>query len=262
MLLLNFIIGKNHLTKQNSYAIFFFSGFMVMMPSIFQNHNIILSNIFILLAIRRIISLRSDVNSQKKILDASVWITVASFFSFSSILFFIPLWIGVAQKPNSDYKQMLIPILGFFAAFIIMIALQLLINDSFDWIFKWNQVIGLDFSAYNKTSVFVPASVIFAFLVWTGSSHLLKLPIVPLKEKPRHVMMLLILITSIVVSFASSDKTGSEILFILAPLSIISANYIESTKGESYGKEDKGEFWFKEILLWSILLLPFVFFFL
>lgn len=260
MLLLNFIIIKNHLTKQNSYAIFFFSGFMVMMPSIFYNYNIILSNIFILLAIRRIISFRTDVNSQKKILDASLWITIASFFSFSSILFFIPLWIGVSQKPNSDYKQMLIPLIGFFAAFIIMTAFQLLVNDSFGWFFEWNQPIGFDFAAYNRASIFVPASVIFGFLIWTGSSHLLKLPIVPLKEKPRYVMMLLILVTSIVVALASLEKSGAELLFILAPLSIICANYTESTKGEIYIKEDKAEFWFKEVLLWSIVILPFVFF--
>lgn len=262
MLLLHFIISKNHLTKQNSYAILFFSAFMVMMPVIFQEHDIILSNIFLLLAIRRIISLRSDVNSQKKILDASMWITVASFFSFSSILFFIPLWIGVSQKPNSDYKQMLIPVVGFFGAFIIMTALQLLLTDSFSWLFEWNQPVGFDFSAYNQASIFVPASVIFAFLIWTGTSRILELPVVPLKEKPSYVMMLLILATSIVVALASMKKSGAEILFILGPLAIICANYIESSKGEVYIREDKSEFWFKEIMLWSILILPFVFFFL
>lgn len=262
LLLMYFIIDKNHLTKQNSYGIFFYSSFMIMLPVVFNDHDIIIANIFLLLALRRIISLSADVNSEKKILDASIWITLASFFLFSSILFFLLLWIAILQKPNVTYKQVLIPFVGFFGVFIIMIALQLLLTDSYAWIFEWYQAIGLDFSAYNKPSVFVPTSVIFAFLIWTGTFRLQKFPSVPLKERPNFIMMLLVLAATVLVAIASAKKSGAEMLFILGPLAIICANYIQPNESDYYVKEDKGEYWFKEVLLWAVLVLPFVFFFL
>ena len=62
MLLLDFIIRKNHLTKTNTFAILFFTCFMVMLPVIFLQHKILLANAFLILALRRIMSLRSDKN--------------------------------------------------------------------------------------------------------------------------------------------------------------------------------------------------------
>ena len=136
MLLLDFIIRKNHLTKNNTFAILFFSCFMVMLPVIFSQQYILLANFFLLLSFRRMMSLRTDKNSSKKILDASIWITAASIFHFWSLLFFVPLWIAIIQKPNSNYKQMLIPITGFVAVLMINTAYQLLATDSYSWPFE------------------------------------------------------------------------------------------------------------------------------
>src|SRR5690606_21793740 len=118
-------------------SIFLYSCFTLMFPMIFLNSEILFAQIFLLLAIRRTVSLRKDTNSEKKILDAAIWITVASLFYFWSLLFFIPLWMGVARKPNLTYKQMLVPIVGFMAVFILYTAYQLLIHDSFSWFFNW-----------------------------------------------------------------------------------------------------------------------------
>ncbi len=139
IMLLDFIVQKNALTRNNTYAILFFGCFMAMIPTVFLNADVLLANFFLLLAVRRIISLKNDKNSEKKILDASLWITVASFFYFYSLLFFVPLWLAIVQKPNSSYKQMLVPFAGFFAAIIINVAYHLLVFDSFLWFFEWKE---------------------------------------------------------------------------------------------------------------------------
>ena len=56
MLLLDFIIRKNHLTLSNTYAIFFFSCFLVSFPMLFLEPKLIFANILILFALRRIFS--------------------------------------------------------------------------------------------------------------------------------------------------------------------------------------------------------------
>lgn len=262
MLLLDFIIRKNHLTKNNTFAILFFTCFLIMLPVIFFQYKIILANAFLLLALRRIISLRSDKNSTKKIFDASVWITVASLFYFWSLLFFIPLWIAIIQKPNANYKQMLVPFTGFAAVLLINTAYQLLVNDSFVWFINWQDSISFDFSKYNSAAVLLPVTVILGFYIWTGVYRILKISTVSLKEKSNYLLLLYLSFTSFFVALFGPEKTGAEILFILAPVAIISANYIENFETERYVEKDVAEFWFKEIMLWLVVILPFVFLFL
>ena len=64
--------------------------------------------------------------------------------------------------------------------------------------------------------------------------------------------MLVVAFVSIAVALASPEKSGAEMLFVFAPTAIISANYLEQLN----------EFWFKEVLLWLVLLLPLSFLFL
>lgn len=262
MLLLDFIIRKNHLTKNNTFAILFFTCFMVMLPTIFLQHKILLANAFLILALRRIMSLRSDKNSSKKILDASFWITVASMFYFWILLFFIPLWIAIIQKPNSNYKQMLIPLTGFLAVLLINTAYQLLLYDSFAWFYNWREPISFDFSKYNSASILVPVTVILAFYIWTGVYRVLRLSAVSLKEKSNYLLMLYVSLTSLFVALMGPEKTSAEILFVLAPISIIAANYIEGFETDRFAEKDISEFWFKEIMLLLVVILPFVFLFL
>ncbi len=262
MLLLDFIIRKNHLTKNNTFAILFFTCFLVMLPVIFLQHKILLANAFLLLALRRIMSLRSDKNSSKKILDASIWITVASLFYFWSLLFFIPLFIAVFQKPNTNYKQILIPFTGFVAVLIINTAYQLLANDSLFWFADWQETISFDFSKYNSASILVPITVILVFFIWAGVYRFLKLSAIPLKERPNYLLLLYVSITAMFVALAGPEKTGAEIVFVLAPIAIIATNYIENFETERYVEKDVAEFWFKEIMLWLVVVLPFVFLFL
>lgn len=233
-----------------------------MLPVIFLQHKILLANAFLILALRRIMSLRSDTNSSKKILDASLWITLASLFYFWSLLFFIPLWIAIIQKPNSNYKQMIIPITGFMAVLIINTAYQFFVYDSFAWFFDWKKPISLDFSKYNSAAILVPVTVILGFYIWTSMYRVLRFSSVSLKEKSNYFLLLYVSITSLLVAILGPEKTGAEILFILAPVSIIAANYIENFGTDRYVEKDITEFWFKEIMLWMVVILPFVFLFL
>ena len=262
MLLLDFIIRKNHLTQNNTYAIFFFTCFLTMLPIIFLQHKIILANAFLLLALRRLMSLRSDKNSEKKILDASIWITLASLFYFWSLLFFVPLWIAIVQKPNSTYKQMLVPITGFLAVFVINTAYQMLATDTFSWFLNWKDEVGFDFSAYNSAAILVPVTIMLAFYIWTAVYRILRISKLSLKERPNHLLLLYVSITTLFIALGAPEKTGAELFFIMAPVAIVSANYIESPEKEQYREKDMAEFWFKEIMLWLVVILPFVFLFL
>ena len=59
LFLVNFIVKKNGLTKNSSYTILFFILYLALFPSIFGNLKLLLANFFVILAIRRMISLQT-----------------------------------------------------------------------------------------------------------------------------------------------------------------------------------------------------------
>lgn len=248
MLLVDFIIRKNDLTKSNTFGILFFSCFLVMLPVIFFEKNILLANIFLLLALRRVLSLKSEKNTEKKILDASLWITIASFFYFYCLLFFIVLFLAVLRKKHTRYKHLLIPFVGFLAVLIIVTAYHFFVYDSLNWFFELQMIIDTDFSAYHTAKILIPATIIVTFIIWTGIYRIFKLSSIPKKDKPNYLLMLVVTIISIFIVVSSPQKTGGELLFLLAPTAIITSNYIENIK----------EFWFRELLLLLVVLLPIV----
>lgn len=87
LFLVNFIVKKNGLTKISSFAILFFVLYLALFPSVFGNLKLVLANFFVILAIRRMISLQTLKSPKEKIFDASLWIFVASLFHFWCILF-------------------------------------------------------------------------------------------------------------------------------------------------------------------------------
>ena len=246
MLLLDFIIRKNHLTKNNTFGIFLFSAFLLSLPLIFLAKCFLVASLFLFLALRRIMSLASEKNIEKKILDASLWIAFSSLFYFWSILFFIVLYIAILQKRETSYKQLLIPIIGFVTVFTLAVCYNLFDTGSFAWMEKWRVATGFDFSAYNQINILLPITIMGVLLIWSGIVRFSNLASLKKKDRPNVIITLLALTVSFTVALASPEKTGAEVVFILGPLAIITANYIEIKK----------DFWFKELLLWLVVLLP------
>ena len=246
MLLLDFIIRKNRLTKNNTYGILFFSCFLISFQTIIIERNIFIAAVFILLAFRRVLSLYTLKNTEKKILDTAIWISMASFFYFWSLLFFLLLYFALLLKPKTDYKQFIIPVAGFLGMFVLRTCFHILTFDSFNWFSEWTPKIGIDFSAYNEAAILLPVTVMATFLIWTGASRLIRIPALQKNDRIKGVVVLMSLFITISIAMAGPQKTGGELLFIIGPLAIIITNYLESIS----------EFWFKELLLWFALLIP------
>ena len=87
--LVNFIAKKNGLTKDSGYTMLFFFLFLLISPTIWNNFFVLAAHFFILLAMRRLVSLQTLKAPKEKIFDASLWIFVASLFQFWCILFII-----------------------------------------------------------------------------------------------------------------------------------------------------------------------------
>lgn len=243
---LDFIINKNSLTHKNSYATLLFVCFVFMFPTILTDQNSMVANLFLLLAFRRLLSLSSEKKTTKKILDTSIFIGLASLFCFWSILFFVVLFLAILQKPTKTYKHFLIPFVGFFAVVALATVYGLFFYDTFTWLSTISTELNLNFYTYNPLYLLIPLSFVLVLFIWIVLHFKSLFVAIKLNKKPAQRLVLLSLIIFFILVLLTPHKTGAEFLFILAPLSILVTNYLETLK----------EIWFKEILLWVIVLLP------
>jgi len=252
LFLLNFIIKKNKLTQNNTYPILFFSTFIIMLPIVIQDNKMVFANIFLLLALRRIISLPSNINTQKKILDASIWISVAALFYFWSLLFFVVLFLSIVQTNVKNPKYFLIPLMGFISVFVLATVYYLLVSDSFLWFLDLNTSIGFVFSDYKSLLLLIPALLLGVLLILSFYQKRINNSTIPLKEKSKYWTLTHYLLISLLIIVIAPIKNGSELLFAFAPLAIFTTNFIEKTP----------IFWIKESLLWLVLLISVLIYFL
>ncbi|KAA3623970.1 MAG: hypothetical protein DWP94_04705 [Flavobacterium sp.] len=248
ILLLNFIVRKNNLTRKNTFAALIFTAYTLMIPSIFAHTKIIIAVVCCLFALRRILSLASEKNVEKKILDASLWLALASFFYFYCLLFFIVVYFAIVRRPQTSYRYLLIPPLAILAVLSITTSYFYLTENSFAWFERHITSISLDFGAYNSFALLIPASLFLSSVLWICFYRIGKVGSMMRKERPNFLVIPVILISAFAVSLGSPLKDGSELYFLIPPLAIATADYIENRE----------ELYIKEIYIWLVILLPVV----
>lgn len=243
----DFLSGKNDLTKSTSYKILFFSLFMVLMPQTFLNSKLLLANLFILFALRRIISIRSLKQINKKVFDAAFWISLATLLSFWASLFYILIFAALLLYTVAEVKNWIIPFIGILTVGVIAVSLLMLTNtDILEYFLNINTDISFDFSTLNESQIIVSSTVIFSFFVWAVFFFINNIKSKSKSYKSSYLLVLLAAIIAITIIIISPKKTGAEFIFLFAPLAIIMANYFEIIS----------EKWFKEILIWILILVP------
>tara|TARA_R110002072_G_scaffold235697_7_gene393400 strand:+ start:6873 stop:7796 length:924 start_codon:yes stop_codon:yes gene_type:complete len=252
MLLVDFISRKNNLTKDNTYVILLFGIFVTTFPVSFLTSEVLIANFFVLLALRRIISLKTKKDIQKKILDAALWIAIASCFYFWAILFIVVLYLAIAQYAGTNFKNYIIPFVGMAAVIMLANTYTLLVQNAFYLPLDWVKTSGFDFGAYHQIQLVLPLSFILAILIWSIVDFNLDSKNKSKKKKQTTTLIVIIALVAISIVVLTPEKNSSELLFIAMPFSILTANYFEK----------KSDFFFKEVLLWSFLVLPFIILFL
>ena len=255
VLLLDFIIRKNNVTKNNNFVILLFVLFVLLVPQVYNAPKLILANIFVLLATRRILSFTTEKNTIKKIFDATMYITLASFCYGWAILFFVVLYPAIINKTKFNITYVFIPIVGFLGITSIAVAYQFVVTDSYSWLYLWIPERDFDLSAYSDTKLLITTVLLLGLLLWMGIVRLSKLGSLSKKERPSAITILLIAIISVGIVLAKAQKNGSELFFVFAPIAAVTSNFIES-------RTSKTRRMFSDVFLWSlfvlVVVLPFI----
>jgi hypothetical protein len=232
--LVNFIVKKNGLTKNSSYAILFFLLYLLLFPSVFSNSNILFANFFLLLAMRRLISLQTLKAPKEKIFDACMWIFIASLFHFWCILFVLLVYISIIFHVSRDYRNWLLPFVAFVATAVVFLFSALLIDETWiDHVMVQAQMnFELDYFTNNyqnaALSFYVVAALYFLLsMIFTLTNR-------PLILQASYKKMVFGFLIGSVVFILSPEKNNAMLLFTFFPLAVMTTNNIEYSQSKMY----------------------------
>jgi Family of unknown function (DUF6427) len=223
----NFVAKKNGLSKDSSYTILFYLLFLLFFPSVFANTNLILSNFFILLAIRRLISLQSLKASKEKIFDASLWIFVASLFHFWSILYLVLVFISIIFHVARDYRNWVLPFIAFFAVAIISISFSLIFSKDILGYISENAVLNFNIDYFTNTYQNIAFSIYLTVALFFVTSMLATLSSKLLFLHSSYKKIIASFFIALVIFAISSNKSNDVLIYTIAPLSIMATSHIE-----------------------------------
>jgi hypothetical protein len=223
----SFISKKNGLSRDSTYTFFFTFLYLIFFPDLFNNPNLILANFFILLAIRRLVSLQTLKESKEKIFDASLWIFMAALFQFWSILYILLVFISVIFHVSRDYRNWVIPFIALFAVTILFVACSLIFDiNSIAFLKESSKIdLSLDYFTNNyQNAAFAIYITVALFFVISTFSTLSSRPLVLLSSYKKIIASFFI---GIFVFVLSANKSNEVLVFTFAPLAIMATTHIE-----------------------------------
>lgn len=230
LFLSNFIVKKNGLTKDNAYTLLFYFLLLCFFPSIWSNFNLVISSFFILLSIRRLVSLQTLKAPKEKIFDASLWIFIASFFHFWAILFILLVYISIIFHVSRDYRNWLIPFVGLFFTTIVFVFYSLLFDKTAIDHYLGNQEIYTQLDYFKNDFQNIALSIFAVFIVFFGIPAVFTLTSKPLNLQASHKKIIFSLALGIAIYFISPNKNNDFLIFTFFPLAVMASNFIESSQ--------------------------------
>jgi len=222
-----FVITKNDLTKNNSFAALFLCLFIFLLPQVLSNYFIVLSNLLVLLSFRRVFSLKTNTNIKKKLFDSGFWIALACFFQPWAVLYFVPLVFAIFLLPSDYIKHICTVIFGIISVGLLVVLYCLVLNkDPMFWL-SFSPQISLDFSIYNDLFIVLAIAFLVSLSVWGISSLLSEMVIKMSKSRFTFFMLFFAITIGIIIPILSPNKTIADFLFLMFPLAIVMANYTE-----------------------------------
>ena len=228
--LVNFIVRRNQISETNSYAILFYTLLFVLFPEVLQDNNAIICSFFVLLASRRLISLRSLRNIPQKIFDASIWIMISSLFYDWAILYLIVVFSAIYLYQPKSIRNWLIPVVAFLTLAMI-VGSWLILTDRVDFlkehfIFTISSEINLSSFWWSQIKLHVYLALVilataFAFVNLTrfGHGRIISVRLVTL-----------LLGISIFITLIKTSEDFYPVILTFFPTAVIFSRYTEISK--------------------------------
>ena len=250
IMVVNFIVKRNQISGTNDFTIFYYALLIVLFPDVLRDSNAVLSSFFLLLSMRRLISLKSLKNIKLKLFDATFWIVGASLFYDWVLLFLILVYICIYVYEPKNIRNWLVPLVSLAAAFIIVYMFLILtghttfITDHYRFRFSRDSNILFSIQGGVKIILYTLIVVVATIVSFIKQKKLGVGKIVTMR------IITISFFIGILITVLKSSETISPIMITFFPASILFTKYIEVIKRINI----------KEVTLILSLVIPFMVF--
>lgn len=238
-LVIAFILSKNELTSDNSYAFLFFVIGLGIFPEIIVVSKVFYIHLIILFFLRKLYSLKSSKAVLKKMFDGGFWLGIAFVMEPFTIVYMLLLYGGIYAYQKINFQTLLTPVVGFLVPVFLYFTYCFWFAElsSFDSLFYW--FTSYDFSSYSLAKITYPFLLIGFFVIIAVFAKTSK--VVSVSNTFRKTWFLIVLNTLVAggLILFLRERNGSEIVFLLFPVALILANGMEMLQKQ----------WLKELLL-------------
>lgn len=248
--IVDFVVKRNKLTSTNSFAILFFTLLFVVFPETLGDNNAIFTSFFLLLAMRRLLSIKSLKNIKLKIFDASLWICISSVFYEWALLYLLLVFVAIyIYEPKNIRNWLVIISVGFCFLMILYGILVLLdkpnfILEHYDFAINYDAIFPIKWWTSLKMTLYALFNIALAFSAFV---HLSKSGV------GKVIVMRLIafsFVIGLVVNVLVTSENNNAVMITFFPSVIFIVNYLESIKKPK----------FLELILVSSILIPIIVF--
>ena len=227
--LFNFIITKNKLTKDDSYAFLLFVIGLGCLPHLDLNLITLMEYFLLFLFLRKVYSIRWQ-RLNEKLFDSGLWLGVLFLISPEYVLYSLLLLLALILFVKVTFRALFIPILGFLTPLLLFFTYHFWLDSTrtFYELFTWQLSTGIE--SYN--TLFYVVSLSF-FGAITGLATLLRsgrVFSVSNRFKSIWILLLVHLLISLIVVLFVPEKDGSELILVLIPATIVIANWLRSVQ--------------------------------
>ncbi|MFK5971674.1 MAG: hypothetical protein QM485_00150 [Flavobacteriaceae bacterium] len=218
------------MTNPNSFAILFYGLLMVVFPETLADDKAVLCSFFLILATRRLISIRSLKGIKLKIFDATLWVMASSVFYDWALVYILLVFVAIYMYEPKNIRNWIVPLVAILTFFAIGYALLILTDDKefitrhYQFTFDFNIAYFLNWGDSSKLMVYVVLTlfaIVYSFLK-LGKSGLGK--IVTMR------LVVLSFIIGIGLKIVVSSEDMDPIMVTFFPAVIFMTNYIEAIK--------------------------------
>ncbi|WP_288954786.1 DUF6427 family protein [uncultured Polaribacter sp.] len=223
----NFVVTKNKLTYDHSYAFLLFVLTLILFLEKLLDFNVLILLLVHLLFLRKVYSLRSSKTVIQKLFDSGFWLGILFILEPFSLLFSILIAASILLHQKITFHNLLTPLTGFITPLIIYFTYLFWIDglEEFKHLFylKVNNNMFIFDEDYTNW-------VFGVILLLTFCSVLLKSPralSVNNSFKKSWLLLIINFIIGIFFVFLIKERKGAEVIFLAIPTTIIMANGFE-----------------------------------
>lgn len=231
--IVDFVVSRNKLTGANSYAILFYTLLFVVFPETLSDRNAILCSLFLLLATRRLLSVKSLKDIKSKVFDATLWVLAASLFYDWAILYLILVFASIYIYEPKNIRNWLVILSASFSFFMVTYMVLILagnagfLMDHYSFTIDYDAIYPPKWDSGIKVSAYIIINLVLAFwsflaLGKSGTGKTITIRLIALSFVLGLLVNLLVL----------TDSTYA-IMITFFPSVIFVCNYIESIKRQN-----------------------------